>query len=118
VKEEKHWYVNHLHFEFSATVDSLRVFRKDRGLLYFQITDGKVNKAVEGNLNRRLRYNGNLRFIFVIQNKLAMRTMDADKYAVGDSIRVITDQNSIKIYRSKTLVGKAEIARSLVGRPY
>src|SRR2546421_8383731 len=95
LREEKLWYVEHLHFEFSAKIDSPIV--KRYGLLFFHIVDGTVDQFVERQLNQKLKHNGNLRFILNRRNgRLATATTEATKYAVGDSIRVITNQNVIK----------------------
>ena len=118
VKKERRWYVEQLNFEFSAKVDSLLHFRKDRGLLFLQITDGEVSKSRERKLNTQLKYNGNLRFMLFVRNKTAIHTTDAGKYVAGDSIRIITRENRIKIYRDKILVSEAEIAKSVSGRPF
>ncbi len=119
LKEEKLWYVKHLHFEFSAKIDSPLVSGKRNALLFFHIVDGTVNRYLEHQLNEKLKHNGSLWFILNRPNgRLGTLTTDAKKYAVGDSIRVITDHNVIKIYRNKILVSEAEIAKSLIRRPF
>jgi len=119
VKKEKLWYVKHLNFEFSARIDSVHVFRKSSGILFFTITEGEINRSVERHLNRKLKYNSNLRCILDRPNgKLAIGSAEAKKYEVGDSIRVVTEQDVIKIYRNGTFVSEAEIAKSLSGRPF
>ncbi len=119
IKKEKLWYVKNLNFEFSASVDSLLVFSKNRGVLFFQITDGEVSNSTEDHTNRQLKHNGNLRFILKRpNNKLAIGTTELKKYLIGDSIRIITEQNVIKIYRNKIFIAEAEIAKSLSGRPF
>jgi len=117
-RNERLWYVKKLHYEFSTEIDSLLVLPKDRGWIYFHITDGEVNKAVERNLNRRLKYNGNLRFVVDRGTTLAILTSDAGKYALGDSLRITADRDLIEVYRNKILVSHSEITKSLMGSPF
>jgi hypothetical protein len=83
------------------------------------VTSGELRLSKEEELNNKLKYNGDLRFILRKSNdKLAFHTIDIDKYQTGDSILIDTDKNKILVYRQNLLTSENEITTSMSGRPF
>ena len=120
IEDERMWYVKELHYNFSATIDSIATFpRGTSGLVYFRITGGNPELSRESMLEDQLEYNGDLDFILDKPNHtLAFHTLVADKYKVGDSLVINTDRNRITVFRNHKYVTENDIAASLSGRPF
>ncbi len=118
-REEKKWYVTQLRLDFSAKVDSVKIFNKKTGLVFFHLTRGSIIKQAEKRLNKKLKYNGNLRFLYFTKtDEIEIVTSNAALYTAGDSLSVNTDLNSIIIYRNGGEAARAEVVESLRGRPF
>jgi hypothetical protein len=90
-----------------------------KGLIFFHITEGEVDKFVEDSLNRHLKYSGNLRFILNERNnKIAVITYKAGMCKSGDSMLVNTSQNKISFFRGNKIVSESKVTESLHGRPF
>jgi hypothetical protein len=119
-KNERPEYVKDLHFHFSATVDSLRVFSRTNGLVYFHTTGGDLNRSTEHRINQHLKYNRELQFIFnpFGKDKLGFHARDLNNYNTGDSLVINSDEDKIYIYRKEKLVAQSLISKALSGRPF
>ena len=117
-KDEVPWYVKNLDYHFSATVDSLKGFTQTNGLVYFHSTSGDVTLSTENLMNRKLKYNGSLRFILNFEGKLAFHSRDLNKYNAGDSLAINSDHDKIYIYENGKLTAESEISGAISGRPF
>ena len=118
-RDEKQWYIDQLHFEFSGEIDSLTIYRKNLGLILFHLTRGTIDQSYENKLNRRLHHNGSIRFlVFNENNKIEMISKTPTLYLRGDSVCINTNENQIIIYRKGKEISRDKILNSLRGRPF
>jgi len=119
-KDEKQWYIDNLHFDFSGSVDSVQSFPGNRGRLFFHITNGDMKRTTEYGLNKQLEFNGELQLIRrTADRKLTIFIRnDIDKFQKGDSITINTDEGKIKNFRNQELISEKELISSLSGRPF
>jgi hypothetical protein len=118
-RNEKREYAMHLGFHFSARVDSIKVFSRKNGLVYFHVTFGEHDLSSEDQVNKKLRFNASLRFVLKMPaGKKAFHSRDLDKYQIGDSIAINSDLDKIFIYRQGQLGGESNISHALSGRVF
>ncbi len=114
---ERTEYPKRLNFHFSAAVDSLKAFSHTNGLVYFHPTKGDVNLSKEDRVNKKLKFNGSVRFILPMANgTLAFHSRDLEKYQTRDSLVLNTDIDKIFIYRQGKLTAESAVSQALSGR--
>jgi len=119
VRNEKQSYVEKLNFQFSGTIDSVEFLSKNNGLIFFHLTNGTAEKAVEDKLNDQLKYNGDLRFIlFKSNDRVSIITSMANKYQSGDSLSVNTNMDKISFFRDSRVISENKVTEALNGRPF
>ena len=122
VGDEKLSYVHKLNFKFSAKVDSIEVTlkRKHIGNIFFHYVTGTFDESVEDRLKDELEYSGDLQFIFSNATHHAMNfnTKTVDKYQIGDSVVVDTDNNKITLYRGPEVISEDKVTEALAWRPF
>ncbi|HPM31452.1 MAG TPA: hypothetical protein PLJ60_14040 [Chryseolinea sp.] len=114
VKEERQWYIDQLHFEFSATIDSVR----SRHIL-FHLNRTDIDWNTEQKLNEVLQFNGRLDlFLYRPNYKIELMIPDANRYMKGDSLYFNSDKNVIALYRDHHILAEYSVVSSLKGRPF
>lgn len=114
--DEKVWYATNLDLEFSARIDSAK-----RSRLHFHMTKGTVSDSMEWVLNKKLKYHDMLQFLLFRKQDgltIAFYEAPADVYQPGDSMRVNTSENSIRIFREGKLVGQNKVSNCLRENPF
>ncbi|CAN5301798.1 hypothetical protein BH09BAC3_BH09BAC3_19040 [soil metagenome] len=114
-KEERSWYVNQLHFNISGEIDSIKSFNDGKqGRIFFHLTKGSIEKSHEKRVNKKLKHNEYLRFLFYKNgDEIYISIFKPDLYLAGDSIRINTDANSIRIYREGKEISNSKVLTSL-----
>ena len=116
-KNERKWYVQHLAYQCSATVDSLKIFSPTNGLVYIHATGGEFNPSTEDRVNQKLKFNRSLQFALKMPNGTrAFHSRDLNKYRTGDSLAIMSDIDKIYIYRKSKLTAESPISGALSGR--
>src|SRR5687768_11500517 len=88
-KEERTWYTQQLHYNFSAEIDTVIMLRGSAGLGRIVCTKviGEVNPSVEESLNYHLTNHKSLRLLKTSpDNKLEFLIIGAEQYLPGDSL--------------------------------
>ncbi|HRI78359.1 MAG TPA: hypothetical protein PLR06_02390 [Cyclobacteriaceae bacterium] len=115
-KSEKQTFIDELHLEFSGSVDSIRVLGQNLGVIIVHLTDGEVDSTREVTLRKALKHNDGLRFLrYKTTDAIKILSHESKKYKAGDSIRINTDENIIRIFRKGEKVGESTIENSLRG---
>lgn len=120
-----HWgrenktYTKSLGLHFSATVDSLEIFYPTNGYVYFHVTRGDLNPSTEHLVNQKPKQNNSLQFILDVgKEKQAFHSRDINKYNVGDSLAINSDDDKIYIYRKGKRIAESQISHALNGLPF
>jgi hypothetical protein len=115
VDDEMQVYVQNLHYNFSARVDSIEILnpKRQRGFLVCDLTKGKLNELTEDSLNRHLVQHKRIRFLFFQPNgHFKIFLWDISKNETGDSVTINSDRNEFKIFRNGETILKREITNS------
>ena len=113
-KADRKSYVEQLHFDFSGSVDSVRVITNGVGFVHFHTTRGEVNRLREDSLNNALGRNGSIRFLaFKHDDDIEIFTATPALYLPGDSICINTDEETVIVYRHGKVISKDEVASHL-----
>jgi len=116
VREERKWYITHLNYDFSATVDSVGAFRgAGSGWVYFHIVGNSPDLYEEDRLNAKLKYARSLRFVRRKKYILFFLSFNINKYQKGDSIVINSAADKISVFRSDTLTYENKISPSIGG---
>jgi len=116
-KNERKWYVQHLTYQCSVRVDSVKVFSRTNGLVYIHPTGGEFNPSTEDRVNQKLKFNRSLQFALRMANGTrAFHSRDLHKYRTGDSLAINSDVDKIYIYRKGRLTAESQISEALSGR--
>ena len=109
---ERNWYVESLNYEFTAVVDSIEFFNnRGGGFLFCKLKGGRtLSPTLEDSLLDQLEDFQILRFMFFRKDgRAAKLSWETQKYQVGDSIYVSSQQNIFRITRNrKILRGKKQ----------
>jgi hypothetical protein len=109
-REERQWFLDHLDYDFSGEIDSIRIVRENLGFVRFHFTRGEVTPHVENKLNRQLTETHAIYVLmFRPEKKIDVITRNPILLKKGDSLVVNSDQDKMVFYRD----GK-EIARDKV----
>lgn len=119
--DERKWFVNALRYEFSAHVDSVRMFNAHTGRLWCRLTDGNPQVHREDSLKRLFRQHDMLYLIFHrSSDSIIFIVPNGDRVAKGDSVRISSHQNTIQFFRSGKQVTSDSLSTALIGytRPF
>jgi hypothetical protein len=115
VDDEMQSYVQNLHYNFSARVDSVEIVsaKNQRGFLVCDVTKGKLNEFTEDSLNRNLIQHKRIRFLFFQPNgHFKVFLWDISENKSGDSIAINSDLDEFKIFRNGEVILTREISHS------
>jgi len=119
VDDERKWYVEQLHYDFSGEIDSIQLLNAKIGRVLFHFTRDSIDRSKEDNLNLKLKHNGNLRFLIPkIEGRMILISRNADRLAPGDSLIVNTDMNQITVFRKGVKIVENDAISYMNGRPF
>ena len=119
--EERQWFAKALRYEFSAQVDSVRMFNATTGRLWCRITAGDPQIYREDSLKRSFKKHDMLYLIFHRSaDSIIFIVPNGKLVAKGDSVRVSSQQNTIQFFRAGKQVATASLSATLTGygRPF
>lgn len=119
--EERKWFVKALRYEFSAQVDSVRMFNKNTGRLWCRLTTGNPQVHREDSLKRSFKEHDMLYLIFHRSaDTIIFIVPNGDLVAKGDSVRVSSQKNTIQFFRNGEVVATDQLSTTLTGysRPF
>jgi len=118
---EREWFVRGLRYEFSAQVDSIRMFNENTGRLWCRVTSGNPQTHREDSLKRAFQEHDRLYLIFHhAGDSIIFIIPNAKEVAIGDSVRVSSSENSIRFFRDGEPVASDHLSHTLTGysRPF
>jgi hypothetical protein len=119
--EEREWFAKALGYEFSARIDSVRMFNKHTGRLWCRITAGDPKVHREDSLKSSFKEHDMLYLIFHRSaDSIIFIVPNGDLVAKGDSVRVSSQKNTIQFFRDGKPVASEELSTTLTGygRPF
>ena len=121
MSEEREWFVRALRYEFSAQVDSVRMLNKNTGRLWCRITSGNPQNHREDSLKLLFKEHDMLYLIFQRSaDSIIFLIPNGNLVARGDSVRVSSEENTIRFFRNKKPVATDQLTATLTGfgRPF
>ena len=119
--EEREWFAEALRYEFSAQVDSVKMFNENTGRLWCRITSGNPQVDREDSLKQSFKEHDMLYLIFHRSgDSIIFIVPNAKQVAKGDSVRISSEQNAIQFFRDKKQVAADQLSTTLTGfgRPF
>src|SRR5690348_16215033 len=91
--EEREWFVKGLRYEFSARVDSVRMFNENTGRLWCRLTSGNPQTHREDSLKRLFKEHDMLYLIFHhAGDSIIFIVPNGKLVAKGDSVRISSEK--------------------------
>ena len=118
---EREWFAGALRYEFSAKVDSVRMFNANTGRLWCRITAGDPQVHREDSLKQSFKDHDMLYLIFHRSaDSIIFIVPNGNLVAKGDSVRVSSRKNTIQFFREGKQVATDELSNTLTGfgRPF
>ena len=118
---EREWFAGALRYEFSAKVDSVRMFNANTGRLWCRITAGDPQVHREDSLKQSFKDHDMLYLIFHRSaDSIIFIVPNGNLVAKGDSVRVSSRTNTIQFFREGKQVATDELSNTLTGfgRPF
>lgn len=119
--EEREWFAKAVRYEFSAQVDSVRMFNKNGGRLWCKLTAGDPQVDREDSLKRLFKAHDMLYLIFHrSDDSITFIAPNAFMVAKGDCVRVSSQENTIQFFRAGKQVATDSLSATLIGfgRPF
>lgn len=119
--EEREWFASALRYEFSAEVDSVRMFNHNTGRLWCRITSGDPQVDREDSLKRLFKEHDMLYLIFHRSaDSIIFIVPNGNLVAKGDSVRVSSQKNTVQFFRDGQHVATDQLSNTLTGygRPF
>ncbi len=119
--EERQWFSNGLRYEFSAQVDSVRMYNPTTGRLWCRLTAGDPQTYREDSLKRLFKRHDMLYLIFHRSaDSIIFIVHNGNLVSKGDSVRVSSQQNTIQFFRAGKQVATDSLSATLTGygRPF
>jgi len=121
LETERDWFVKGLRYEFSAEVDSIKMFNKNAGRLWCRVTAGNPQTDREDSLKLLFKEHDMLYLIFRHSgDSITFIAPNAGQVNKGDSVRVSSEKNSIQFFRDGEPVASDKLSQTLTGftRPF
>ena len=119
--DEREWFANALRYEFSAQVDSVRMFNAHTGRLRCLLTAGDPQVDREDSLKKLFKAHDMLYLIFKRSaDSITFIVPNGNLVAKGDCVRVSSQQNTIQFFRAGKQVATDSLSATLTGygRPF
>jgi hypothetical protein len=119
--KEREWFASALRYEFSARVDSVRMFNEHTGRLWCRIIAGDPQVHREDSLKRSFKEHDMLYLIFHRSaDSIIFLVPNSNLVAKGDSVRVSSQKNAIQFFRDGKQVAADQLSNTLTGfgRPF
>ena len=119
--DERLWFVKALRYEFSATVDSIRMLNENTGRLWCVLKSGNPQIHREDSLKRLFKEHDMLYLVFERSaDTITFLIPNANLVAKGDSVVVSSSHNTIEFVRADRQIAKSELTATLTGfaRPF
>jgi hypothetical protein len=119
--DEREWFASALGYEFSARVDSVRMFNEHTGRLWCRLTAGDPQVDREDSLKRSFKEHDMLYLIFHRSaDSIIFLVPNGNLVAKGDSVRVSSQKNTIQFFREGKQVATDQLSNTLTGygRPF
>jgi hypothetical protein len=119
--EERKWFAKALRYEFSAQVDSVRMYNPYGGRLWCRLTAGDPQVDREDSLKRLFKTHDILYLIFDrAEDSITFIVPNGNLVVKGDCVRVSSQQNSIQFFRAGKQVATDSLTATLTGfsRPF
>lgn len=114
-KAEQEWFARELEYEFSAVVDSIRMFNGASGHLRARIMAGDPKIYREDSLKRHFKKHDMMYLIFKNSSDTIMFILPfANQVQKGDSIRFSSTENRIEVFRNHQSVFHHPLSESFV----
>jgi hypothetical protein len=115
VRTEQEWFARELQYEFSAVVDSIRMFNGASGNLRGRITAGDPKTSREDSLKRHFKKHDMMYLIYKHSSDSIIFILPyANQVRKGDSLRISSSENRIEIFRNHQSVFHHPLSESLV----
>jgi hypothetical protein len=121
MSKEREWFAGALRYEFSAQVDSVRMFNEHTGRLWCRLTAGDPQVDREDSLKRLFKEHDMLYLIFHRSaDSIIFLVPNGNLVARGDSVRVSSQKNTIQFFREGRQVATDQLSNTLTGfgRPF
>ena len=118
---EREWFAKALRYEFSARIDSVRMFNENTARLWCRITAGDPQVHREDSLKRLFKEHDMLYLIFHRSaDSIIFIVPNGNGLARGDSVRVSSKIDSIQFFRDGKRVTSDALSTTLTGfgRPF
>jgi hypothetical protein len=116
VSKDRKWFVSHLHYKFSGTVDSVRRIGPGKGIIVLHTKDS-IDETLENFLNQKVKEH--MRFlVFMPTGKISIFSPVGGKAMVGDSVFIDSEADHIYLFRNGEKVTESVISTYLRGKPF
>lgn len=115
IESEMQSYVRNLHYDFSATIDSVILVHEKKGVGFVvgNVTNGNCNRSVEDSLNRHLTNYKRIRFLhFQTDGRFRIFLGRISRYKPGDSIVVNSNEDKFTILRNGDALLETEVSHA------
>lgn len=114
--EEREWFAKSLRYEFSAEVDSVRMFNEDTGRLWCRLTAGDPQIHREDSLKKLFKEHEMLYLIFDRSADTVTFIMPtANLISKGDSVIVSSEKNTMQFFRENNQVVSEQLSNTFTG---
>lgn len=114
IAAEQEWFVKEVGYEFSVTVDSIRMYNSAGGVLRGRITAGNPQTQREDSLKKFFKKHEMLYLVFKrSSDSINLILPYANRVSKGDSIRIDSKENLILVFRQGEEVTRAPMSESL-----
>lgn len=122
VVSEQEWFVKEVAYEFSAEVDSIRLYNSAGGLLRGRITAGVPQTHREDSLKKYFKKHEMMYLVFKRSGDTIRFILPyANRVKKGDSIRISSKENMIRVFREGKEITHEPMSESLTayqGAPF
>lgn len=113
---EREWFTRNLKYEFSVTVDSVKMFNPTTGRIHARIVEGNPLIYREDSLKNSFKKHEKLRFISNHrQDSVYFVLLNANLVRKGDSIRISSEQNNITVFHKGEQVSAISFSDTITG---
>lgn len=121
MESEREWFARNLRYEFSAQVDSVRMFNEHSARLWCRVTAGNPQTHREDSLKILFKDHDMLYLIFRHSgDSIIFINPNGKGILKGDSLRVSSSANNIQFFRDGKPVWNDRVSNTLTGfsRPF